>query len=136
MSTSILVFLDTSALFWIKVDSLDFAIGTVLSQEFKKDSKQHLVAFFSKLLFLVEQNYEIYDKEMLAIIQALEEQEYSLEDAPNSIEIWTDHQNLKYFIIAKKLNHRQAYQSLYLARFNFILYYYLDKLMGKHDMFS
>ena len=37
------------------------------------DRKWHSVAFYSKSLSSMEQNYEIHDKEMLAIIYALEE---------------------------------------------------------------
>jgi len=56
----------------------------------------------------VEWNYEIHDKEMLAIIYALEEWRYFLKRATCPVEIWTDHKNLKYFIVAKKLNCYQA----------------------------
>ena len=52
------------------------------------------MAFYSKSLSLVEQNYEIYNKEMLAIICALEEWRHFLEEAQHPVEIWTDHKNL------------------------------------------
>jgi len=60
-------------LFQIKVDSSDYAIGAVLSQQSTTDGKWHPVVFYSKSLFFLEQNYEIYNKEMLAIIHVLEE---------------------------------------------------------------
>jgi len=59
--------------FQIKVDSSDYATGAVLSQQSTTDGKWHPVAFYSKSLFSVEQNYEIHNKEMLAIIHVLEE---------------------------------------------------------------
>jgi len=59
--------------FHIEADSSDFASGAVLFQRLPGEEKWHPVAFYSKSLSLVEQNYEIYDKEMLAIIHALEE---------------------------------------------------------------
>jgi len=59
--------------FWIEADSLDFATGAVLSQQLTMDGKWYSVAFYSKSLSSVEQNYKIHDKEMLAIICALEE---------------------------------------------------------------
>jgi len=59
--------------FQIKVDSSDFATEAVLSQQSTTDGKWHPIAFYSKSLSSVEWNYEIYDKEMLAIIRALEE---------------------------------------------------------------
>ena len=55
----------------IEVDVLDYATGGVLSME-GKDGVWKLVAFLSKSLNKMERNYEIYDKEMLAIIRGLE----------------------------------------------------------------
>jgi len=59
--------------FRIEADSSDFVTGAVLSQQSTTDRKWHSVAFYSKSLSSVEQNYKIHDKEMLAIIRALEE---------------------------------------------------------------
>jgi len=87
-------------------------------------------------LSFVEQNYEIHDKEILAIIRALEEWRHFLEGATHLVEIWTDHKNLKYFMTAKKLNCRQARWSLYLARFNFLLHHCPGRAMGKLDILS
>jgi len=84
----------------------------------------------------VERNYEIHDKEMLAIIRALEEWRHFLEGATHLVEIWTDHKNLEYFMTAKKLNCRQARWSLHLARFDFLLYHRPGCTMGKPDTLS
>jgi len=54
--------------FWIEVDSLDFATEAVLSQQLTTDGKWHSIVFYSKFLSSVEWNYEIYNKEVLAII--------------------------------------------------------------------
>ena len=89
------------------------------------------VAFLSKSLSPVKQNYEIHNKEMLAIIRALEEWRHFLEGAKHQFEIWMDHKNLEYFMMAKKLNRRQARWSLLLARFNFLLHHRPGKTMGK-----
>ena len=59
--------------FRIEAESSDFATGAVLSQLSAEDEKWHPVAFLSKSLSEMERNYEIHDKEMLAIIRALEE---------------------------------------------------------------
>jgi len=69
----VLVSLQESDLFQIEADSSDFATGAVLSQQSMMDGKWHLVVFYSKSLSSMERNYEIHDKEMLAIIHALEE---------------------------------------------------------------
>jgi len=84
----------------------------------------------------MERNYKIHDKEMLAIICALEEWRHFLEGATHLVEIWTDHKNLEYFMTAKKLNRCQARWSLYLARFNFLLHHRPRHAMGKPDALS
>jgi len=125
-----------SELFRVEADSSDFAPKAVLSQQSMTDGKWHSVVFYSKSLSSVEQNYKIHDKEMLAIICALEEWRHFLEGTTYLVEIWTDHKNLEYFMMAKKLNHHQARWSLHLARFNFLLHHRPERTMGKPDALS
>ena len=108
ISAPVLALPDNSKPFRIEADSSDFATGAVLSQQSSEDEKWHPVAFLSKSLSLVERNYDIHDKEMLAVIRALEEWRHFLEGTEHQFEIWTDHKNLEYFMKAKKLNCRQA----------------------------
>jgi len=122
--------------FRIEADSSDFASGAILSQQLPGEEKWHPVAFYSKSLSPVERNYEIHDKEMLAIIRTLEEWRHFLEGARHPVEIWTDHKNLEYFMMTKKLNRRQARWSLYLARFDFKLTHRPGCSMGKLDALS
>ena len=132
----ILTLPDNSRPYHVEEDSSDFATGAVLSQENPEDRKWHPVAFLSKSLSPVERNYEIHDKEMLAIFQALEEWRHFLEGTKYQFEIWMDHKNLEYFMTAKKLNRRQAWWSLLLARFDFLLHHRPGKSMGKPDTLS
>uniref|UniRef100_A0A0W0F4H4 RNA-directed DNA polymerase n=1 Tax=Moniliophthora roreri TaxID=221103 RepID=A0A0W0F4H4_MONRR len=108
----------------------------VLSQQSTEDRKWHPVAFYSKSLNAVEHNYEIHNKEMLAIIRALETWCHLLEGSPHSFEVWTDHKNLEYFHKAQKLNHCQARWSLYLSHFDFTLHHKPGCSMGKRDALS
>jgi len=55
----------------VEADALDYATGGVLSMKYE-DGKWRLVALISKSLNATERNYEIYDKEMLAVIRCLE----------------------------------------------------------------
>ncbi|GLB41115.1 putative retrotransposable element tf2 155 kda protein type 1-like [Lyophyllum shimeji] len=135
-SKPVLIFPDDDRPFRVEADSSDFATGAVLSQQSPEDEKWHPVAFYSKSLNAVERNYEIHDKEMLAIIRALEEWRHFLEGARHKVEIYTDHKNLQYFLTAKKLNRRQARWSLYLANFNFVLHHRPGRSMGKPDALS
>jgi hypothetical protein len=118
------------------MDSSDFATKAVLSQQSSEDNKWHLIAFLSKFLSPVEQNYKIHDKEMLAIIRALEEWRHFVEGVEHQVKIWTDHKNLEYFMTAKKLNQRQACWSLLLGRFDFLMHHRPGKTMGKSDALS
>lgn len=134
-SSPILRFPNEDKAFRVEADSSDYATGAVLSQ-LADDDKWHPVAFLSKSLSEVERNYEIHDKEMLAIIRALEEWRHHLEGAKQRFEILTDHKNLEYFMTAKKLNRRQARWSLFLSRFDFELHHRPGKSSLKPDALS
>lgn len=134
-SSPILIFPDDHKPYKLEADSSNYATGAVLSQE-GSDGKWHPVAFLSRSLSEVERNYEIHDKEMLAIIRALEEWRHYLEGTTNTFQIWTDHKNLEYFMSAKKLNRRQARWSLFLSRFDFTLHHRPGKSSLKPDALS
>ena len=87
----------------VKVDTSDYVTGGVLLLKCE-NNKWRLVAFISKLLNAIEQNYEIYDKEMLAVIRCLEIWRHYLEEEKLEFEIWMDHKNLQYFMTSQKLN--------------------------------
>ena len=67
----VLAALDLDKKMRIEVDASDYTIEGVLSMECK-DEKWRPVAFLSKSLNKTERNYEIHDKEILAIIRGLE----------------------------------------------------------------
>ena len=119
----------------IEVDALDYAMGGVLSMECE-DGLWRLVVFLSKSLNETERNYEIHNKEMLAIIRGLEAWRHLLEGAQTKFEIWMDHKNLEYFMKAQKLNRRQARWALYLSQFDFTLKHVVGAKMGKADRLS
>ena len=119
----------------VEADASDFAIEGVLSMKCE-DEKWRLVAYISKSLNKAKRNYEIHDKEMLAIIWCLEAWRHFLEGAKDQFEIWTDYKNLEYFIKIQKLNQRQARWLLYLLRFDFALKHVAGKSMGRVDSLS
>ena len=122
--------------FKLSTDASDFATGAVLSQKNMQTNLWHPVAFFSKLLDVHEKNYEIYDKELLAVIRGLEEYRHHLEGHPHKTEIWSDHQNLTFFRTAQKLTRRQARWALFMTCFNFVLYHKQGKTMQAEDPLS
>ena len=103
----VLAVLDIDKKMRMKVDASDYAMEGVLSMEYE-DGLWRPVAFLSKSLNEMERNYEIHDKEMLAIIRGLESWRYLLEGVQSKFEIWMDHKNLEYFMRAQELNRRQA----------------------------
>jgi len=93
--------------FRVETDASNYAAGGVLSMKCS-DELWRPVAFILKSLSDTERNYEIHDKEMLAVIRCLEAWRHFLVGTVVKFEIWTDHKNLEYFIKAQKLNQRQA----------------------------
>ena len=81
--------------FRVETDTSGYAIGGVLSQE--QDRKWKPIAFSSRTMQPAERNYKIYNKELLAIVEALAKWRQYLLDVMEPFEVWTDHENLKYF---------------------------------------
>src|SRR5258705_10020939 len=84
----------------------------------------------------VECNYQIHDKEMLAITCTLDKWHHFLEGVTEKFKILTDHWNLAYFRDTQKLNCRQVRWSLFLLCFDFSLCHQPGWLMGKPDTLS
>jgi len=120
--------------FRVEMDASGHAIGGVLSQE--QDGKWKPIAFLSRMMQAAERNYEIYNKELLAIVEALAKWRQYLLDAAEPFEVWTDHKNLKYFREPHKLNERQARWYLKLQDYDFTLKYIPGKTNTKADILS
>ena len=109
----------------VETNASNKVVAGVLSQQDLQSKLQHLIAYFLKTMQLAQLNYNIHDKEMLAIILAFEQQQAKLEgiQTNNPFLVYFDYRALEYFIITKKLLARQAYQAEYLSRFYFKLIY-------------
>jgi len=106
-SAPVLLMPDFDAPFKIECDASDFDYRAILSQQ-GQDTHWHPVAYLSKQITPPERNYVIYDKELLAIVRALEMWRHYLEGSSHPIEIWSDHKNLEYYATSKQLNCRQV----------------------------
>ena len=89
----------------IKTDTSDQAVGVCLCQQ--ADGKWYPVAYYSHKMSQAEQNYDIYDKELLAVVNALEHWRVYMESS-SELTILTDHKNLTTFMTTKKLNRQQV----------------------------
>ncbi|KAK3508883.1 hypothetical protein QTP70_012515 [Hemibagrus guttatus] len=119
----LLIHPDPELPFIVEVDASTTGVGAVLSQQQGNPPRLHSCAFFSRKLNLAEANYDIGNRELLAVKLALEEWRHWLEGAKHPFTVLTDHKNLEYFWAAKRLNPRQARWALFFTRFNFTLSY-------------
>ena len=91
----------------VETDVLDYAISACINQ-LGKDRKLQPVAFFSRKMSVAELNYEIHNKELLAIVEAFKEWRVYLEGPKETVQIYTDYKNLIYFTTTKVLNRWQT----------------------------
>lgn len=118
----------------IETDSSGWCIGGTLQQA-NENGLWVPCAFFSKKNTPAECNYEIHDKEMLAIIRCLEEWDAELRGV-KKFDICTDHKNLEYFMTVRKLTERQMRWSLILSRYNFRIVHISGKNNERADALS
>jgi hypothetical protein len=119
----------------VETDASDFALGAVLSQK-GDDGRLYPVAFHSRKFTPAEINYEIHDKELLAIVDCFKVWRRYLEGATHTVQVYSDHQNLEYFTTTKVLNRRQARWAQELAGVDFKIFYRPGKQNGKPDALS
>src|SRR5258708_3144082 len=89
-SAPTLAFPSKSGPFHLECDASNFAMGAVLSEQ-QEDGLFHLIGFMSKSFSDMERNYQIHNKEMLAIMCTLEEWRHFLEGSDQKFKIHTDH---------------------------------------------
>ena len=111
--------------FILETDASNFAVGAVLSQPSSSSNSDDLrpVGFYSRKMSSAEINYDVHDKELLAIICALDHWSHFFLGAPHSLTIFTDHRNLVYFRQRQTLSPRLLRWSLFINQFNFVLTY-------------
>ncbi|KAK3575086.1 hypothetical protein QTP86_019735 [Hemibagrus guttatus] len=122
--------------FVVEVDASCSGLGAVLSQRHGEPGKLHPCAFYSRKLTVAERNYDVGNRELLAIKAALEEWRHWLEGARHPFQVLTDHRNLEYLRGAKRLNPRQSQWAIFFTRFVFTVTYRPGSKNGKADALS
>ena len=124
---------DPAKKFVLETDASKHASGAVLMQE---DTNGDLrpCGYISKSFNQAEKNYQIYDRELLAIIQALKAWRHYLLGL--EILIRCDHKNLTYFKQSQNLMPRQTQWHLYLSQFNYKIAHMLGSQMVQADALS
>ncbi len=121
----------------IEMDVSSYAIGGILSQLTSDDSGQwHLVAFFSRKMLSAETQYETYNGELLAIVEAFQTWKHYLEGCKHEVLVLTDHNNLQHFMDIKSLSSRQVRWAQKLSKYHFRIDYRQHKANGAADALS
>jgi hypothetical protein len=131
----VLITFDPEQPITVETDASDYALGAVLSQP-GKDKKLQPVAYHSRKLQPAELNYEIYDKELLAIVDAFREWRVYLEGSKHTVQVYSDHKNLVYFMTTKVLNRRQVRWAETLAMYHFKILYVKGNENARADALS
>jgi hypothetical protein len=134
-SAPVLAHFDPARPVIVETDVLDFMLGAVLSQH-DDENRLYPVAFHSRKFSPAEINYEIHDKELLAVVDSFKHWRRYLEGAIHQVQVFSDHQNLEYFTTTKVLNRRQARWAQELAGIDFKIYYRPGVKNGKPDALS
>ena len=116
----------------VKTDASDYTITGILSN-ICPDGEIRLVTFYSCMLTTPELNYDMHDKELLAIFKAFHSWRHYLEGSASPVDVATDHKNLVCFSMFKVLMRRQARWLEYLSQFNLVICFRPGKLGTKPD---
>ena len=92
----VLIMPDQTRPFQIECDASKYASGAVLTQ-LDINGERHPCGFISRTFSPTERNYEIYDRELLSVIRALQEWRHYIQGSPHETTIYSDHKNLTYF---------------------------------------
>jgi RNase H-like domain found in reverse transcriptase len=120
----------------VETDTSDYALGAILLTIDPTDNQVHPIAFHSRTFTPPELNYDVHDKELLAIFEAFKAWQHYLEGSPSPINVITNHKNLEYFSTTKLLTRRQARWSEYLSQFNLVICFRPGKLGTKPDFLT
>jgi transposase InsO family protein len=117
----------------METDASDLALGACITQE--QDGQWHPIAYYSRKFSGPEERYDVHDKELLAIVSALEHWRIYAQSC-SELTIYTDHKNLVQFTTTKTLNRRQVRWSELLGQYKFRILYTPGKDNGRADALS
>jgi len=106
----------------IEKDASDLCKAGILSQ-YEPDRRWQPLSYYKKCFLPAELNYDVYDKEMVVIVNGFQEWQHFLMSALEEIVDFTAHKNLEYFNTIKWLNQRQARWAEIVSQFNFMIGY-------------
>ena len=103
--------------FFLAVDASNVGAGGVLMQE-DEQGVEHPVSYYSKKFTPAQQNYSVIEKELLALILALQHFAVYIPAFGPTIRVYTDHHPLKYLNELGAKNQRLTRWSLFLQQYS------------------
>ena len=134
-SSPVLRLPDLSKPFTIQTDASKLGTGAVLLQQ-DAAGVPHPCAYLSQALVGAEQNYQVYDLELLAVIRALKAWRPYLVSPVEPTVIYTDHQNITYFRQPQDLTARQMRWHSMLQEYPVRFMHIAGKKNGALDLLS
>ena len=131
-STPVLTYFKRGRPLLVETDASKYVFSGILSQH-DEDGKWRPIAYRSKTMAPAECNYDVHDKELLAIVQALKEWRRYLRGSGQHFKVLTDHKNLIRFTTTKEVTDRQIRWSKVLSGFDFKIEFRRGKEGGKPD---
>jgi len=111
--------------FVVHTDASAYGVGAILLQEGgttaipNQKPKLHPLAYYSASFIQAERNYDIYERELLAVVKALKHWRHHLAGAKHPFTVITDHANLAYWKESRDLNRRTARWHSFLQEYWF-----------------
>lgn len=133
ISAPVLIMFQSGKPMRMETDASDLALGACITQE--KDGKWHPVAYYSRKFSATEERYDVYDKELMAIVDAIQHWRIYCESC-SDLAIYTDHKNLVTFTTTKDLNRRQVRWAEKLSQYKFRIIHTPGKDNGRADALS
>ena len=127
--------------FFLSTDASAYSVGAILSQEGEinprtKKPTQQPITYYSATFTPTERNYNIYERELLAVIKALTHWRPHLAATKDPVTILTDHANLTYWKMPRTINRRVARWFTELQDYNLIIKHVPGKIHAAADMLS
>ncbi len=132
-SRPVLAHPDPEKVFYLQTDTSTKGVGAVLTQELDQSKKQRPITYYLATFTPAEENYDIYEKEFLVVLKALEHWRAYLIWTKEPFVIKTDHKNLTYWKELKKLIGRMARWHEKLQDYNFRIVHIAGKTNGPAD---
>ncbi len=128
--------------FFLQTDASAYGVGAILSQEGEHHAvasqkpKLHPIAYYSATFTPTKCNYDIYERELLAIMKALTHWQHYLRWTKTPFTILTNHANLQYWKAPQKLNCQTARWHADLQEYDFIIKHIPGKINTPVDKLS